>query len=297
MLKKIISCGQTDADRAALDTAIKFNLDHGGWVSFKSQREAGDFFDQENLTKMEREPSQKNGEKESYLKRVERESYLKRSEENIVNSGGTLIISSGVLSGSSLMTRKTASRLNKPWCHIDLMDLDEFEGAVILHGFVADHNLEVLNIAGQRAAHDPFIYRSVKSIIETVIYMELMERYSDELRSDDIILFQRKAELLCTTIEDAVRFLADTMQLRSRSVIANSNENEIGSLYFSLSDTIKVKLGLDSDNSGLLEACRQKIRKGDNFGADVMDIEDATMVILKELRQFLKESHVLRIIK
>jgi len=73
MLKKIISCGQTDADRAALDTAIKFNLDHGGWVSFKSQREAGDFFDQENLTKMEREPSQKNGEKESYLKRVERE--------------------------------------------------------------------------------------------------------------------------------------------------------------------------------------------------------------------------------
>ena len=31
MIKKIISGGQTGADRAALDVAIKFNIPYGGW--------------------------------------------------------------------------------------------------------------------------------------------------------------------------------------------------------------------------------------------------------------------------
>jgi hypothetical protein len=32
MIKRIISGGQTGADRAALDFAIKMDLPHGGWV-------------------------------------------------------------------------------------------------------------------------------------------------------------------------------------------------------------------------------------------------------------------------
>jgi len=32
MIKRIISGGQTGADRAALDFAIKKGLQHGGWV-------------------------------------------------------------------------------------------------------------------------------------------------------------------------------------------------------------------------------------------------------------------------
>jgi len=32
MLKKIISGGQTGADRAALDFAIRHKIPHGGWV-------------------------------------------------------------------------------------------------------------------------------------------------------------------------------------------------------------------------------------------------------------------------
>ncbi|MBF0468933.1 MAG: putative molybdenum carrier protein [Desulfamplus sp.] len=288
MLKKIISGGQTGADRAALDTAIKFNLDHGGWVPAGRRSEDGSVPERYNLVEMETD------------------SYPKRTQKNIINSDGTLIISRGILSGGSLLTRKTASMFNKPWCHIDLMDMDEFEGAVILHGFVADNQIEVLNVAGPRASQDPFIYRSVKAIIETFIYMELMETSPDELRADDIILFQRKPEVFCSTIDEAVRFLADTMQLRTRSVIANSSDNHIGSLYFSLSDTIKVKLGLDAGNTELLEACRKHLElqkdtcfesgNGEEFTGSVMDIEDAAMVILKELRQFLKRSHILRII-
>jgi hypothetical protein len=32
MLKKIISGGQTGADQAALDVAIKLGISHGGWI-------------------------------------------------------------------------------------------------------------------------------------------------------------------------------------------------------------------------------------------------------------------------
>ena len=32
MIKNIISGGQTGADRAALDVALKFNIPHGGWL-------------------------------------------------------------------------------------------------------------------------------------------------------------------------------------------------------------------------------------------------------------------------
>ena len=32
MLQKIISGGQTDADRAGLDVAINFDIPHGGWI-------------------------------------------------------------------------------------------------------------------------------------------------------------------------------------------------------------------------------------------------------------------------
>ncbi|MBF0203539.1 MAG: putative molybdenum carrier protein [Desulfamplus sp.] len=314
MLKKIISGGQTGADRAALDTAIKFNLDHGGWVPAGRRAEDGSVSEHYNLTEMETD------------------SYPIRTEQNIINSDGTLIISRGMLAGGSLLTRKIASRLKKPWCHIDLIDMDEFEGAVILHEFVHDNQIEILNVAGPRLSNDPFIYRSVKAVIETFIYMELMETSPEELRADDIILFQRKPERVCTKIDEAVKFLADSMHLRTRFVIANSRESQIGSLYFSLSDTIKVKLGLDSGNTELLEACRQELKKkrgssnddssdvdsgidakvnaevdnvkvssgidleGD-FQVDIMDIEDAAMVILKELRQFLQKNHVLKVVQ
>lgn len=275
MLKKIISGGQTGADRAALDTAIKFNLDHGGWAPAGRCAEDGLVAEYYNLIEMAAEN--------------------KIIEQNIAHSDGTLIISHGSLEGDSLLTRKIASKLNKPWFHIDLMQMDEFEGAVVLHEFVDDNSIEILNVAGPMASHDPFIYRSVKSIIETFIYMELMERSPDELRSDDIILFQRKAECFCSNIEDAVKFLASTMHLRTRSIIANSHDSQIGSLYFSLSDTIKVKLGLDDGNTDLLAACRQ-IKQKENPGNDTIDIEDATMLILKQLRQFLKRNHVLRVL-
>jgi hypothetical protein len=40
-IKKIISGGQTGADRVALDVAIKMGVEHGGWVSKSRKTEDG----------------------------------------------------------------------------------------------------------------------------------------------------------------------------------------------------------------------------------------------------------------
>ncbi|MBW1714279.1 MAG: hypothetical protein JRJ77_00395 [Deltaproteobacteria bacterium] len=41
MISKIISGGQTGADQAALDIAIKFGIPHGGWIARGRKNENG----------------------------------------------------------------------------------------------------------------------------------------------------------------------------------------------------------------------------------------------------------------
>ena len=41
MIEKIISGGQTGADQAALDVAVKYNIPYGGWIPRGRRTEAG----------------------------------------------------------------------------------------------------------------------------------------------------------------------------------------------------------------------------------------------------------------
>ena len=50
MIKKIISGGQTGADRAGLDVAIKLSIPHGGWISKGRKTEDGTLPDKYNLS-------------------------------------------------------------------------------------------------------------------------------------------------------------------------------------------------------------------------------------------------------
>ena len=83
MIKRIISGGQTGAGRAALDFAIKMDLPHGGWVPKGRKSEDGPIPARYHLTEM---PTK---------------SYPKRTEQNVVDSDGTLIVSHGKLKGGS----------------------------------------------------------------------------------------------------------------------------------------------------------------------------------------------------
>jgi len=68
MLTKIISGGQTGADRAALDVAIELNVPHGGWIPKGRKTEDGVLPDKYQLKEM---PTA---------------SYPKRTEKNILDS-------------------------------------------------------------------------------------------------------------------------------------------------------------------------------------------------------------------
>jgi hypothetical protein len=79
MIKKIISGGQTGADRAELDVAIEVGIPHGGWVP--KGRIAEDSPKSEKY----------------HLPEMPTDSYPARTEQNVIDSYGTVIISRGKL--------------------------------------------------------------------------------------------------------------------------------------------------------------------------------------------------------
>ena len=102
MIKKIISGGRTGADRAALDVAIKFNIPHGGWIPKGRLAEDGPLPDKYHLQEM---PTS---------------SYPKRTEQNVIDSDGTLIFFRGKPTGGTEYTRKMVLKHKKQLVHVDL---------------------------------------------------------------------------------------------------------------------------------------------------------------------------------
>ncbi|MBN1546966.1 MAG: hypothetical protein JW902_09925 [Syntrophaceae bacterium] len=152
MLTKIVSGGQTGADIAALDFAMQHNISHGGWIPRGRLTEAGRLPDR------------------YCLKEMPKRSYAERTEQNILDSDGTLIVSHGKLTGGSLLTRQYAKRLKRPWLHIDLdRYADVSDAADQVSRWLEEHAIRVLNVAGPRASKDPFIYRSVMQLLEKSI--------------------------------------------------------------------------------------------------------------------------------
>ena len=149
---KIISGGQTGADRAALDFAIKHNIPYGGWVPKGRKTEDGRLPDHYQLQEM---PS---GD------------YSKRTKQNILDSDGTLIVSHGFLTGGSALTEFLAEEHNKPCLHIDLNLLSMQEAAWIIHKWIQSHKLKVLNVAGPRAGKDSKIYEATMNLLENTFH-------------------------------------------------------------------------------------------------------------------------------
>ena len=151
MITKILSGGQTGADQAALDFAIKHGIPHGGWIPKGRKTEDGILPDKYKLDEM---PTT---------------SYPKRTEKNILDSDGTLIFSRGKLTGGSALTRKLAKQHERPWLHIDLDKVVATQAVQILAGWVGDNDIQALNVAGPRASKDPGIHDFVVGILEIAL--------------------------------------------------------------------------------------------------------------------------------
>ena len=151
MIEKIVSGGQTGADRAGLDAAIACGIPHGGWCPKGRKAEDGPIPERYQLTE------------------TAGASYLARTERNVKQSDGTVIFTIGALSGGSLRTVDFAKRHRKPYVHLDLAALDDAQATAALAGFVDQHDVRTLNVAGSRGSSNPDLADRVFAVVCAVV--------------------------------------------------------------------------------------------------------------------------------
>ena len=150
-LEKIVSGGQTGADRAALDWAIDRGIAHGGWCPRGRRAEDGVIPVRYQLRET---PSDR---------------YEERTAWNVRDSDGTVILTlSGALSGGSLTTAERARALARPCLHVS-REGDGARAAVALRRFVEAHGIGVLNVAGPRASGEPGIGEFVRATLDRAL--------------------------------------------------------------------------------------------------------------------------------
>jgi hypothetical protein len=154
MIIKIISGGQTGADRAALDFAIDNNIPHGGWIPKGRITEGGQLPDKYHLQEMETA------------------SYDKRTEQNVIDSDGTVIVSHGDLTGGSALTQTFTIKHHKPRLHLDMDNTTIKEAADSLNNWIRKNNIKILNVAGSRTSKDNNIYHVTREILEAAFIKE-----------------------------------------------------------------------------------------------------------------------------
>jgi hypothetical protein len=150
-LRKIISGGQTGADRAALDWAIKRVIAHGGWCPKGRAAEDGVIDQRYRLVET---PS---------------DDYSQRTEWNVRDSDATAVFSiRKELCGGSLLTVELTARYNKPVIHLCQED-EQANHAQELRSFIEKFGISVLNVAGPRASDEPGVYQFVLSVLDQAL--------------------------------------------------------------------------------------------------------------------------------
>ena len=93
------------------------------------------------------------------------------------------------------------------------------------------------------------------------------------------------------TVDEAVGRLISELTLKDKTKIANMDDENLIVLHFSLGMYIRDKFGLWSGNGKLMEPCCHV------SGDDNLHEDDASWVIIEELREKLRKTNVLRVVK
>ena len=241
MIQKIISGGQTGADQAALDAAIKLGIPHGGWIPKGRPTENGKLPDKYKLREM---PNK---------------SYPKRTEQNVIDSDGTLIITHGKLTGGSKLIQKVAKKHDRPCIHINLNKTLLFMASSEINSWIIKNGIEVLNVAGSRTSKDPEIYKEVFHIVEGAVLLGLVKANTgnclNDYQVDDIgqIIEDIISELplgekvsMAHMDKEAVEVLQSVFERYIKSKIGSEHEEEytviMKALWERLQDTHRLKV-------------------------------------------------------
>ena len=156
MKLKIVSGGQTGADRAALDVAIKLNIAHGGWCPKGRKAIDGTIA------------------KKYQLKEMPSASYVARTKQNVIDSDGTVIFYIVKATGGTKKTINFCKELNKDHLELDLSEAFLTNCLCFSRWFEnisqkVKSEIFTLNIAGPRQSDLNNIYRLVFEILENVL--------------------------------------------------------------------------------------------------------------------------------
>jgi len=165
-VRKIISGGQTGAERAGLKAARACGVALGGWVSRRRRAEDG------------KVPAE-------YAEMVETTSAnpAERTRRNVADADGTLIVSHGPLRGGFALARGVAAEAGKPCLWLD-MSLMPIETALErLTAWLHEHRIEVLNVAGPRASEDENVHDVVFALVSALLREEKRRRAANTAAS------------------------------------------------------------------------------------------------------------------
>jgi len=137
VLKKVISGGQTGVARAGLDAALNAGFPVGGFCPKGRKAEDGII---PEIYPLEEIPSS---------------SYFTRTEQNVIGSDGTLIVTRGDLSGGTKYTREYSLKHSRPYLIVQFdPDNRRIEPPDVIR-WLQGQQINVLNIAGPRESRYP----------------------------------------------------------------------------------------------------------------------------------------------
>jgi len=149
---RIISGGQTGVDRAALDVALKYEIECGGWCP------AG------RLDEFGRIPNH------YPVQQLAAGGFTERTLQNVKDSDGTVIIYPGRLSGGTEQTVRFCSELRRTHLLVDASKLSAEDAASLIADFVRKNKIDVLNVAGPRQSEWPegydYAFRALDAILK-----------------------------------------------------------------------------------------------------------------------------------
>ncbi|NNF98589.1 MAG: hypothetical protein HKM93_04370 [Desulfobacteraceae bacterium] len=275
MIIKIISSGETGAERAALDVAIKLGIRHGGYICKGCPTEEGALPDKYRLTE------------------IESTNRLVAAEKSLTLSDGTLVIYRGKLAAHPHHVFLLAQKRQIPVFQVNLLTQSAFTTSRQIAEWIKSNNISILNVSGPSENQDGAIYDQVMGIMEAVFFLDLMDadmpktvhgpRHSETSPSSP---FDPPASL-----GSAIEHLINNLPLKDRAMIANMAEVELPTLHFTLGNYIHTKFRLNQGNTDLIQSCRG------HMNMITLEVEDIPAVIIRSLWQQLQKTHKLRCIK
>ena len=147
MIQKVVSGGQTGVDRAGLDAAMAIGIPIGGHCPKGRLAEDGTVPDIYHLLEMHSA------------------SYTSRTEQNVIDSDGTLVLNLGKLSGGTKRTVEFAIKHSRPYLTIQMEEKPEVTAVI---EWIQQNSICTLNIAGPRESKCPGIYMIVEAYLQKV---------------------------------------------------------------------------------------------------------------------------------